>query len=57
MATFQTYVVASLLSDRSLVWAALRGSAGQPAAFPLIRGGQPTVLSCVAISVACRKAA
>ena len=57
MATFQTYVPASLLADRSLVWAAIKGSVDQPAAFPLIRGGQPTVLSCVAISAACRKAA
>ena len=55
MATFQSYVPASLLADRSLVWAALKGSADQPVAFPLIQCGQPTVLSAAAVAGAYRK--
>jgi hypothetical protein len=55
MATFQTYVPACRLTDRLPVWAALKGSADQPAAFPLIRAGEPVVLSSVAIAGAYRK--
>ena len=54
-ATFQTYVPASRLSDRSPVWAALKGAADQPAAFPLIRAGEPVVLTAVAIAGTYRK--
>lgn len=49
-ATFQSYVPACRLTDRQPVWAALRGSADATAAFPLVRGGEPVVLSAVAIA-------
>lgn len=49
-ATFQTYVPACRIADRSAVWAALRGAADAAAAFPLVRGGEPVVLTAVAIA-------
>lgn len=54
-ATFQSYCPACRLTDRQTVWAALRGAADQGAAFPLIRAGEPVVLTAAAISAAYQK--